>query len=157
MELKKPTTTALHSAGLKEQGEEANIVMGKRPQIAGGQAGMIEKELQGFLEGFRIEPVDEMTDVVTTPFSDNRGSPIKIFVRQRGSQFYLFNEKDRVFLPEKIGRWVRLEVKDNFRTILRRFDAYHINGEISTEATRENLPARLRNLIQALILLDALV
>jgi hypothetical protein len=130
--------------------------MGKRPQIGEGRAGMIEKELQGFLDGFTIEPLDETTDVVTTPFSDKRGSPIKIFVRKRGSQFYLFNEKDRVFSPEKIGRWVRHEVKENFRMMLRRFDAYHINGEISTEATRENLPARLRNLLQVLILLDTL-
>jgi hypothetical protein len=51
---------------------------------------------------------------------------------------------------------LRHEIKENLRTVLRRFDVYHINGEISTEATRENFPSRLRNLIQALILLDAM-
>jgi len=38
--------------------------------------------------------------------------------------------------------------------VLRRFDVYHINGEISTEATKDNLPVRMKNLLQALILLD---
>lgn len=117
---------------------------------------MIEEELRGFLDGFTIEPFDATTDLVTTPFSDKNGYPIRIFVRQRGSQFYLFNEKDKIFNRERIGRWVRHDVKESLKTILRRFDVYHINGEISTEATRENLPARLRNLLQALILLDVM-
>ncbi len=117
---------------------------------------MIEGELRGFLDSFTIAPFDKTTDVVTTPFSDKRGNPIRIFVRQRGSQYYLFNEKDKIFNREKIGRWVPHEVKENLKAVLRRFDAYHINGEISTEATRDNLPARLRNLLQALILLDAM-
>jgi len=117
---------------------------------------MIEGGVKGFLSGFTIEPFDATTDLVTTPFSDKEGGPIRIFVRQRGSQFYLFNEKDRVFNREKIGRWVRHEVKENLKAVLRRFDVYHINGEISTEATGENFPSRLRNLIQALILLDAM-
>jgi len=117
---------------------------------------MIEKGLRGFLDGFMIEPVDETTDVITTPFPDKSGFPIKIFVRQRGSQFYLFDERERIFNREKIGRWVRREVKESLKAILRRFDVYHINGEVSTDATRENLPARLRNLLQALILLDTL-
>jgi hypothetical protein len=120
-----------------------------------GDAGMIEGEMKGFLEGFTIKPFDATTDLVTTPFSDKEGNPIRIFVRQRGSQYYLFNEKGRVFNREKIGRWVRHEVKENL-TVLRRFDVYHINGEISTEATGENFPSRLRNLMQALILLDAM-
>jgi len=33
---------------------------------------------------------------------------------------------------------------------------YHIKGEISTEATGANFPSRLRNLIHALILPDAM-
>lgn len=117
---------------------------------------IIEGEVRSFLDGFAIEVFDDTTDLITTPFSDRGGHPIRIFVRQRGSQFYLFNEKDKIFNREKIGRWVRHEVKENLKTVLRRFDVYHINGEISTEATRENFPSRLRNLIQALILLDAM-
>jgi hypothetical protein len=117
---------------------------------------MIEGELRVFLESYTIEPFDETTDVVTTPFFDKNGFPIRIFVKQRGSQYYLFNEKDKIFNRQKIGRWVPHEVKENLKTVLRRFDAYHINGEISTEATRDNLPSRIRNLLQALILLDAM-
>jgi hypothetical protein len=128
----------------------------KPPANSEGNALIIEGELRSFLDGFTIEVFDDTTDLVTTPFSDKDGHPIRIFVRQRGSQYYLFNEKDRIFNREKIGRWVRHEVKENLRTVLRRFDVYHINGEISTEATRENFPSRLRNLIQALILLDAM-
>jgi hypothetical protein len=117
---------------------------------------MIEGEMQEFLGGFSIEQIDPVTDLVTTPFADKEGNPIRIFVRQRGSQFYLFNEKDKIFNREKIGRFVRHEVKENLRAVLRRFDVYHISGEISTEATKESLPVRLRNLLQALILLDAM-
>jgi len=117
---------------------------------------MIEGELRGFLSGFTVEHFDPVTDLVTTPFADKNGNPIRIYVRQRGSQFYLFNEKDRIFAREKIGRFIRHEQKESLREILRRFDVYHINGEISTEATRENLPLRLRNMVQALILLDVM-
>lgn len=115
---------------------------------------MIEVELQGLLTGFAVEHLNPATDLVTTPFLDRSGTPIRIFVRQRGSQFYLFNEKDRIFTKEKVRRFNRNEVKENFKEVLRRFDVYHINGEISTEATRDNLSLRLRNLIQALILID---
>ena len=126
------------------------------PANSEGNALIIEGELRSFLDGFTIEVFDDTTDLVTTPFFDKDGHPIRIFVRQRGSQYYLFNEKDRIFNREKIGRWVRHDVKENLKTVLRRFDVYHINGEISTEATRENFPSRLRNLIQALILLDTM-
>lgn len=115
---------------------------------------MIEKELQAFLRGFAIEQRDPMTDLVTTPFTDKNGNPIRIFVRQRGSQYYLFNETGKIFNREKIGRFMRHGAKEKLREVLRRFDVYHIRGEISTEATSANLPARLRNLVQALILLD---
>lgn len=117
---------------------------------------MIEGELRVFLSGFTVEYPDPVTALITSPFVDKRGSPIRMYVRQRGSQFYLFNEKDRIFAPEKIGRFTRHEQKESLREILRRFDVYHINGEIATEATRENLPLRLRNLLQALILLDVM-
>lgn len=117
---------------------------------------MIEGELQNLLEGFAVEQIDPATDIVTTPFTDKNGDVIRIFVRRRGSQYYLFNEKDKIFNREKIGRFVRHEKKENLRELLRRFDVYHIEGEISTEATADNLPARLRNIIQALILLDVM-
>lgn len=117
---------------------------------------MIAGELELFLSGFMIEQLDPVTDLVTTPFIDKNGCAIRILVRQRGSQYYLFNEKDKVFNREKIGRFVHHEVKERLRTILRRFDVYHIEGEISTEATKENLTVRLRNLLQALIILDTM-
>ncbi len=117
---------------------------------------MIEGNLQGFMAGFTIEQLDPVTDLVTTPFSDKEGNPIRIYVSRRGSQFYLYNERDRIFNREKIGRFVRHDAKERLREVLRRFDVYHINGEISTEATRDNLPVRLKNLLQALILLDAM-
>jgi hypothetical protein len=117
---------------------------------------MIEAELQGFLAGFTVEHLDSVTDLVTTPFSDKKRNPIRVFVRQRGSQFYLFNEKDKIFVRDRIGRFVRHEQKESLREVLRRFDVYHIDGEISTEATRENLPQRLCNLVHALILLDVM-
>jgi len=50
---------------------------------------MIEGELQGFLAGFTIEQLDTGTDLVTTPFSDKEGNPIRIYICRRGSQFYL--------------------------------------------------------------------
>lgn len=117
---------------------------------------MIEGELQSLLEGFAVGPVDPATDVVTTPFSDRDGNAIRIFVRRRGSQYYLFHEKGRIFGPEKIGRFTRPEVREKLRDVLRRFDVYNINGEISTEATGENLPARMKNLIQALVVIDGM-
>jgi hypothetical protein len=129
--------------------------MRKSPRIGEERPFMIEEELRGFSNSVTIEHIDEATDVVTTRFIDKNGYPIRIFVRQRGSQYYLFNEKARIFRHEKIGRWGHNEAKDRFKEILRRFDVYHINGEISTEATKDNLPARLRNLLQALIVLDA--
>lgn len=109
-----------------------------------------------FVAGFAIEPLDPSTDLVTTPFRDKTGSLIRIFIRKRGSQYYLFNEKEKIFNREKIGRFIPREDKELLRDVLRRFDVYHINGEISTEATADNLPDRLRNLTQALILLDTL-
>lgn len=117
---------------------------------------MIGEELRVLLDGYAVEQLDPATDLVTTPFLDKGGNQIRIFVRRRGSQYYLFNEKDKIFSREKRGRFLPHTVKEELREVLRRFDVYHIEGEISTEATAENLPARIRNLTQALIVLDAM-
>ncbi|OPY37402.1 MAG: hypothetical protein A4E35_01318 [Methanoregula sp. PtaU1.Bin051] len=117
---------------------------------------MIEVEMQRFLAGFAVEQLDPETDRVTTPFSDRDGRSIRIYVNRRGSQFYLSCGNDRTFGPDRIGRSARQDARERLREVLRRFDVYHINGEISTEATKDNLPVRLKNLLQALILLDVM-
>ena len=115
---------------------------------------MIEEEIQNFCAGFIVEPVDPVTDCVVTPFQDKKGDPIRIFIRQKGSQYHLFNEKGKIFDPENFGRFAPQEDKDDLRAILRRFDLYHIDDEISADTTAENLPQRFRNMVQAFILLD---
>jgi len=115
---------------------------------------MIEGEIQNFCEGFVVEQVDPVTDCVTTPFLDKKGAPIRIFIRQKGSQFYLFNEKGKIFDPSNFGRFAPEEDKEDLRAILRRFDLYHIGDEISAETTAEGLALRFRNMLQAFILLD---
>lgn len=117
---------------------------------------MIEGGVCDFLDGFLKEAVDPITDCIVTPFPDRDEVPIRIFIRQRNNQFYLFHEKGRIIREEQIGRGMPEDRKEEFRRVLRRFDVYHINGEITTEATAENLSARFRNMVQALIALDAM-
>lgn len=117
---------------------------------------MIEEDMQDFLDGFFVEPVDPITDCIITPFLDRDGYPIRIFIRKRGGQYYLFHEKGRIITEKKTGRGQSEDLKERWRSVLRRFDVYHINGEITAEATAESLPLRFRNMVQALILLDAM-
>ncbi|HOX35808.1 MAG TPA: DUF1828 domain-containing protein [Methanoregulaceae archaeon] len=117
---------------------------------------MIEGAICSFLDGFLREATDPITDCIVTPFPDREGIPIRIFIRQRNNQFYLFHEKERIIREEQVGRGMPEDRKEDFRRVLRRFDVYYINGEITTGATAESLPARFRNLLQALITLDAM-
>ncbi len=113
-------------------------------------------ELQGRLRGFLVEQIDPATALVTTPFFDKDGNAIRVFIRQRGSQYYLFNEKEKIPAGESPRLFTRQGEREHLREILRRFDVYNIDGEISTEATGGNLAERLCNLVQALILLDGM-
>ena len=117
---------------------------------------MIEGAICNFLDEFQREATDPITDCIVTPFLDREGIPIRIFIRQRNNQFYLFHEKGRIITEEQVGRGMPEERRKEIREILRRFDVYHINGEITTGATAESLPARFRNMVQALITLDAM-
>jgi len=117
---------------------------------------MIEGEICAFLDGFFIEPLDPVTECVVTPFVDRNGFPIRVFIRKRGGQFYLFHEKGRIVPKEDSARKMPHDRRERLRAVLRRFDVYHINGEITTEATAESLPLRFRNMLQALVVLDTM-
>ncbi len=117
---------------------------------------LVDEYVAWLRKGLSVEQIGEVCEI-TTPFLDRHNDQLQIYVQRENGKFILSD--DGYILADLRQSGVEFDTekrKHALATVLQGYGVTQVEGKLRVEASREDLPRRKHNLIQAMLAVNDL-
>ena len=112
---------------------------------------LVDEYIAWLRKGLSVEQIGEVCEI-TTPFLDRHNDQLQIYVQRENGKYILSD--DGYILADLRQSGVEFDTekrKQALATVLQGYGVTQVEGKLQVEASREDLPRRKHNLIQAML------
>ena len=117
---------------------------------------LVDEYIAWLRKGLSVEQIGEVCEI-TTPFLDRHNDQLQIYVQRENGKYILSD--DGYILADLRQSGVEFDTekrKHALATVLQGYGVTQVEGKLRVEASREDLPRRKHNLIQAMLAVNDL-